>query len=114
MKNVLFLVVLFAFSSCENNPLAADDVREVSFIPTACSEPWDAQPYTNNNENRGTRIIAYLRDKGIKEIYNFNSENVPGNVCQACTCPSGERILFKLNPKDYEKLKKITPFDKYL
>lgn len=116
MKKVLILFVTLTFFACENGVLSAEDVQNVSFVPTSCSEPWDESPYvgSQSQDSRGSRIVAYLQDKGIRNIYNLKSEILPGEVCKACTCPSGERISFDVNKNDYGKLKKIKPFDNYL
>ncbi|MFB0945865.1 MAG: hypothetical protein ACI9V1_001916 [Spirosomataceae bacterium] len=112
MKNIPLLLFLFAFVSCENTTPAPMDLQKVSFMPTACSELWDIKAYEGGN--RGSRIIAYLKDNGVSDIFNFKSENDGMVYCQACTCPSGETYTFSVSKSSYEKLKKIMPFDAYL
>lgn len=115
MKNLLLaFALILSVSSCENTSPDPADLRQVEFMPTSCAEPWDAPAYTANKENRGSRLIAYLKDQGVKNIYNLSSINDGKIYCQACTCPSGEIFTFNVTSKDYEKLKQIDPFDKYL
>lgn len=107
----LFSIVLFSCTSDVPNP---NELKEVSFVPTQCSEPWDESKYTNLGGNRGSRIITYLKDNGIKDIYNFDAKSTGEVVCLACTCSSAEQITFKVSNTDFEKIKKIPPFSKYL
>ena len=112
MKNFLIAFLLFASVSCENATPNPEDLQSVSFMPTACSEPWDTAAYEGGN--RGSRIIAYLKDNGISNIFDFESETDGMVYCQACTCPSGETFTFKVSKSDYQKLKTIVPFESYL
>jgi|AntAceMinimDraft_5_1070358.scaffolds.fasta_scaffold258022_1 hypothetical protein len=112
MKNILSILFFLAFISCENTTPDPVDLQRVSFMPTACSEPWDTKAYEGGN--RGSRIIAYLKDNGVSDIFSFESENDGMIYCQACTCPSGETYSFAVSKSGYEKLKKVTPFDSYL
>lgn len=115
MKNLcIAFILIFTIVSCENTSPDPDDLRQVEFMPTSCGEPWDSPVYTANNENRGSRMVAYLKDSGIKNIYNLSSINDGMVYCQACTCPSGEIFTFNVSSNDYEKLKAVDPFDKYL
>lgn len=113
-KLFLAFTLFFAVSSCENTSPNPEDLRQVQFMPNACAEPWDSPVYTANNENRGSRLVAYLKDSGIKNIYDLSSINDDKIYCQACNCPSGEIFTFNVLAKDFEKLKQIDPFDKYL
>jgi hypothetical protein len=112
MKNIPLFLFLFAFVSCENATPDPMDLQKVSFMPTACSEPWDAKEYEGGN--RGSRIIAYLKDNGVSDVFNFDSEEDGMVYCLACTCPSGETFTFSVSKSDYEKLKNIIPFNAYL
>ncbi|MDP5139270.1 MAG: hypothetical protein NWP83_02230 [Spirosomaceae bacterium] len=112
MKNSLLFILLFAFISCENATPNPEDLQTVSFMPTACSEPWDNEKYAGGN--RGSRIISYLKDNGIGDVYNFTSATDGMVYCQACSCPSGETFTFKVSKSDYTKLKTIVPFETYL
>lgn len=115
MKNLLVaFTLIFAAASCENTSPDPDDLQQVQFMPNSCAEPWDAPVYTANNENRGSRLVAYLKDSGIKNIYDLSSINDGKVYCQACTCSSGEIFTFNVVSKDYDKLKQLDPFDKYL
>lgn len=112
MKNSLIITFLFALISCESATPDPMDLQRVSFMPTACSEPWDSEIYSGGN--RGSRIVAYLKDNGISDILNFKSEVDNMAYCQACNCPSGETFSFNVSKSDYEKLKTIVPFESYL
>jgi hypothetical protein len=115
MKNLLIaFTLILAAVSCENATPNPDDLRSVEFMPTSCAEPWDAPVYTVNKENRSSRLVAYLKASGIKNVYDLSSINDGMVYCQACTCPSGEVFTFDVTSKDYEKLKQLDPFDKYL
>ena len=110
MKNLLVGLSLFVSMACTNVTPAPEDLQNVSYMPTQCSEPWDAENYTKSGDNRGTRLVAYLKDKGITNVYNLKSTNDGNMYCQACTCPSGELFSFGVSKDDYTKLKSIEPF----
>lgn len=106
--------LVFTITSCENTTPNPEDLRQVEFMPNACSEPWDAPAYTESNDNRGSRMVAYLKDNGIKNVYKLSSKNDGKIYCAACNCPSGEVFTFQVSAEDYDKLKELNPFNQYL
>lgn len=110
MKKLFLGFMLIFFASCSAATPSPEDLKTISYMPTQCSEPWDEATYTNSGANRGSRLLAYLKDKGIVDIYNFKSTTDDKFYCEACTCLSGELFTFSVAEADYNKLKTIEPF----
>lgn len=102
------------FLACENEH-EERGLKLVAFKPNQCNEPWDSAGYrTSERPSRSERLKNYLRDNGISQITNFEITIDNKIYCEACSCLSGENIKFTVTVTDFEKLKIIAPFDKYL
>lgn len=113
---VLFLSMHFlAYEKEREEKWEEMGLRLVAFKPNQCNEPWDGAAYrTSDHPSRSERLKNYLRDNGISQITNFEI-TVDNNIyCEACSCLSGQNIKFTVTLADFEKLKNIAPFDKYL
>jgi hypothetical protein len=110
MKKILFFMIFVSTISCAGADIDPNELETISFMPTQCSEVWDEAKYTATGANRGSRITSYLSANGITAL-SLGIENDGKMYCQACTCPSGDKVTFKVTASDFMKLKALKPFD---
>lgn len=102
MKKYILLVFIGITSlSCSND----DDSNEgilVLYNQTYCSDPWENG---NDNNELADNINNFFEVENI-EISNLTIDNNgTEQLCNACTCLSGRRILLNVSRQDLDSIK---------
>ena len=102
-KYILLAFIGLAFLSCSND----DDSNEgfsVLYNQTYCSDPWG---YDDDNNILVDKIRNYFKAENI-EISNVKIDN-KGTIqlCNACICLSGKRIIVKVSEQDLNSIKEF-------
>ncbi len=100
-KFILFLFIGTTFLSCSKNDDSKDDSL-VLYNQTYCIDPWG---YTENDNELADKIISYFKVVNI-EISNVTIDNKgTSQLCNACFCLSGKRIIAKVSINDLNSIK---------
>ncbi|MGF1560438.1 MAG: hypothetical protein ACFCUL_15230 [Flavobacteriaceae bacterium] len=102
-KYFLFAFIGIALLSCSNDDNLNNDVF-VLYNQTYCSDPWG---YGDDNNELADKIKNYFNAENI-EISNLTIDNngtgAP-QLCNACFCLSGKRIIGKVGRQDLDNIK---------
>ncbi|MFH1808823.1 MAG: hypothetical protein ABIJ09_08755, partial [Pseudomonadota bacterium] len=61
--------------------------------PVQCGgNPWERNSSTDPNLDQNTQVRVWLESLGIP-VFNIRFERVYDEVCEACTCPRGDRLF---------------------
>ena len=102
-KHALLIFIGITFLSCSNDDVLDKDVL-VLYNQTHCSDPWG---YADNDNILVEKISSYFKTKNI-EIFNVEIDNKgTTQICSACACLSGKRIITKVNKNDLNSIKEI-------
>ena len=100
-KIILCTIIGIVFLSCSN----ADDSEKdflVFYNQTQCADIWG---YADNNEELADKIVDYLKSVNI-QISNVKIDNKgTPQLCNACSCLSGKRIITKVSENDLNSIK---------
>lgn len=91
--------------------------KEKNEIEYHWKETWCSNPWNDNSENTEAEVKAFVIDYldsekvEVKEIViKFNEAQA--QLCEACTCLSGNNIIVTINEKDEKRLLDLG-FEKY-
>jgi hypothetical protein len=100
-KFILLAFIGIAFLSCSKD----DDSNEYLFVlynQTYCADPWGN---TDNNNELADKVGDYFKAENI-EIFNIKIDNKgTPQLCNACMCLSGKRIIANVNKHDLNSIK---------
>lgn len=93
---IIFLGMLFLNVCCSKDDVSNEYVYAL-YSQTSCADPWG---YSNNNEELAIKIKDYFEIQNI-EIFDVEIDNKgTAQLCNACTCLSGMRIIVKVRIDD--------------
>ena len=100
-KYILLTLIGITFLSCSNDDDSNKDFLAL-YNQTYCADPWG---YAENNKELADKISDYLKAVNI-EIFNVKIDNkgIP-QLCNACICLSGKRIIIKVSENDLNSIK---------
>ncbi|WP_424000875.1 hypothetical protein [Maribacter sp. IgM3_T14_3] len=103
MKQYILIVLIGVnLLSCSNDDNSSVD-DFVLYNQTFCSDPWG---YGADDNELKDNINNFFEEENIV-ISNLRIDN-NGTVelCNACTCLSGKRIILNVSPQDLDSIKK--------
>lgn len=87
--------------SCSNDDDHSKEDFFVLYNQTYCSDPWG---YADNNNDLADKIGDYLNAENI-EIFDIKIDNKgTPQLCNACMCLSGKRIIAKVSKDDLNSI----------
>ena len=103
MKKYILIALTFGFAfffGCKDE-IEKPGIK-MEFNETQCSNPWkNALPGTDNYL---FTVHQYLNDNGI-DVYSISIELIDGGNgihCDACSCPSGRKIVIRIPDANIE------------
>lgn len=100
-KFILLIFIGITFLSCSKDDDSNDDFL-VLYNQTYCLDSWG---YTDNDKELTDKIIDYFMAVNI-EISNVKIDNKgTPQLCNACSCLSGKRIIAKVSINDLNSIK---------
>jgi uncharacterized membrane protein len=100
--NIVFIVIcLLTVYTCQKEKNAED----YYWVETKCANPWNTGENSSDSEVENA-VIEYLENENIK-VFNIsiNHENNLIELCKACNCNSGRRIIVSVDNEN--KIKEI-------
>ncbi len=100
-KYLLILLIGLTSLGCSSD----DDSSEnnlVIYNQTYCSDPWESM---ENNRDLVDQIITYFATKNIVISNVTFDDKGTQQVCLACFCLTGKRIILEVNKNDLEAIK---------
>lgn len=83
--------------------LPDDNVVQVFWNETQCSDPWQAEVGSGSDEDTAKALAKYLVENNI-EVFSIHFVEVDSDLitCRACNCPSGKRIAIRIASEDLD------------
>jgi len=107
VKNIVIAIVIIGVGALVWFVLSkpAEAQVWVSIDPIQCQgNPWDKEVAPEGKEgDEKTNVILFYGKQGI-EIFSIESAQVHEIVCQACSCPRGDRLYLEVSANDARKL----------
>lgn len=105
MKKILLFIfcglVLLNFS-CSKDDDESSEYISVLYNQTYCSDQWG---YSKNKDELANKVRDYFNTENI-EIFDVKFDDKgTAQLCNACTCLSGTRIIIKVNRNDLNSIK---------
>ncbi len=106
---LLLSIIGLVFISCDDDNVLDQDQQFLIYHQTYCSDPWG---YSNDDDELVAIIKSYFKSEDIE--INSVKIDLEGTqqLCNACICLSGKRILVNVNQSDGEVMKEYG-FQKY-
>lgn len=110
MRRLVFSVFLFVsaflFVSCSNEGIS--DGVDFYWKQTGCADPWGTNSNDSNKETEKA-LKEYLKLEGISEVNVKEFKNVESDaqLCEACHCLNGVRIIVEVSQKDSAKMEEL-------
>jgi len=102
-KYVLLLLImglLFSWSCSDDNK----DAVSMEFEETNCDNPWDAGP---GSANYIKEVRTHIESNDITVYTIFIERFSEGEICQACNCLTGRKIVISIPESDEEKAESL-------
>ncbi len=102
MKRIVLLVsIIFLSFGCSSDDDNANNGLKMFYNQTYCADPWG---YGDNDIELASKIKTFFAETTI-EISNL-AFDTKGNqqVCNACSCWSGKRIIVAVDPDDMDAI----------
>ncbi len=100
-KYIVLIFIGIAFLSCSNDDDSNEDFL-VLYNQTYCADVWG---YADNDDELAGKITKYLKAVNI-EISNVKIDNKgTPQLCNACICLSGKRVIAKVSENDLNSIK---------
>ena len=98
---LIFFTILILYASCSKD----DDSAEFAYAlynQTSCADIWG---YSNDKDELAEKVTDYFETETIEILdVNFDNEGT-AQLCNACTCLTGMRILIKVKIDDINAIK---------
>ena len=110
-KLIYSALILLSLANCaQSDDLVIDENQEGLFYwdQTACFDPWDTNQF-DSDDKTSRALKEYLREKSIDPIeIGFKNILEEGqSICDACHCPTGTRIIVRVEPSDYSEIESL-------
>jgi len=102
MKRFILVTILALLCfSCSKDDDSNEKI-DVMYKQTFCADLWG---YADNDSELATKISTFFEAKMIEiSEVKFDTKGTE-QVCLACTCFNGKRIIVQVNPMDLEAIK---------
>lgn len=97
----IFCSLIVLNYSCSKKDDGPDEYLSVFYNQTSCSDPWG---YSNDKDELANKVQEFFTTENI-EIYDVKFDNKgTAQLCNACTCLSGIRIITKIKRDDLDNM----------